>query len=130
VAGALVGTVVLGVGGRFAMRAIAVETGQRPGFSLGGSGTVVFLGAASGALGGLILAIARAILARRPRAAAAVYWIALLALALRGLRPLDPLRLAWFIPLVVVYGAALQWLSARQRRRSGTDQVGRGEPTG
>jgi len=37
-----------------------------------------------------------------------VFWAALVLLTLRGLRPLDPLRLALFLPLVGLFGGALR----------------------
>ncbi len=41
--GAGVGLPLLGIGSRIGMRFIALESGQTPGFSIGGSLTVVFL---------------------------------------------------------------------------------------
>jgi hypothetical protein len=106
---AALGTLLLGLGGRLAMHLIARITTGAGGFTLGGTVTVVLLGTASGVAGGLILVAARALFRRWPPTTSLVYWTALLALTLRGLNPLDELRLVLFLPLVLVFGALLQW---------------------
>ena len=111
------GTVILGLGGRFAMHLIARLTTGSGGFSLGGTLTVVFLGAVSGLAGGLILLAARRLFRRWPPTTTLVYWTVLLAITLRGLRPIDELRLALFLPLVVLFGAILQFWTLGRRTR-------------
>ena len=106
--GAALGTLILGVGGRLAMRVIAMATSGATGLSFGGTLTVVFLGAVSGAVAGAILSVTRALLGRWPAAQAITFWLLLIAITLRGLRPLDPLRVALFLPLVVLVGILLQ----------------------
>jgi hypothetical protein len=106
---AALGTVLLGFGGRLAMHLIARITTGAGGFTFAGTLTVVFLGAVSGVAGGLILVTARALFRRWPPTTSLVYWTALLALTLRGLNPLDDLRLVLFLPLVLIFGALLQW---------------------
>jgi hypothetical protein len=98
------------------MRLIAEATTGACGFTLGGTMTVVFLGAVSGALGALILLAARALLRRWSPAPTLLYWAALLAISLRGLRPVDQLRAALFLPLVAAFGALLQWRTWRYRK--------------
>ena len=110
------GVLVLGVGGRVAMRLVAEATTGAGGFSLGGTLTVVFLGLVSGAAGGWILLAARTLLRRWPPAPSLAFWLLLLAITLRGLRPLDNLRLILFLPLVAVFGGLLQWRTWRYRR--------------
>jgi hypothetical protein len=105
--GTILGTLILGVGGRLAMRLIAVLDGTAVGFSVGGSMTVVFMGAVSGAAGGLILWAARRLLPRAPLARGVVFWGALTFLTLRGLHPVTVQRLLVFGPLIVMYGACL-----------------------
>lgn len=120
--GAVIGTVILGVAGRVAMRAIAVaQRGVPEGFTMGGTMTVVLLGTASGALGGILLVISRWLFPSRRWAQVSLYWAALLLLALRGLHPLDALRVALFVPLVLLYGAVLQavWDRGRAARHGG-----------
>lgn len=51
-AGAAVGLLILGIGGRIAMRIIARAAGQTPGFSVGGTLAVILSGALWGLSGG------------------------------------------------------------------------------
>ena len=110
------GALVLGVGGRISMRLIAEATTGTSGFTLGGTMTVIFLGVVSGALGALVLLAARALLRRWSPAPTLVYWAALLAISLRGLRPVDQPRAVLFLPLVAAFGALLQWRTWRYRK--------------
>lgn len=124
--GTVVGTVILGIGGRIAMRLIGMLQGLPPGFSFGGSMTVVFLGAVSGTAGGLILALAGKLFPTSRMARGALYWGALLFLTLRGLRPIDELRLLVFVPLVALFGAVLLlvWCRVYLRRVAGSGATG------
>ena len=62
VLGALLGALILGVGGRSLMRLIAVVAGITTGFSWGGSWEVVLLGVITGALAGLFYPLYKEIL--------------------------------------------------------------------
>lgn len=64
-AGAGVGLVILGVGGRIAMRIIAIVAGQAPGFSVGGTLDVVLVGGMWGAPGGSIALMLERFVTRR-----------------------------------------------------------------
>ena len=110
------GALILGVGGRISMRLISEASTGTGGFTLGGTMTVIFMGVACGALGALILLAARAFLRRWSPAPSLLYWAALLAISLRGLRPVDQLRAILFLPLVAAFGALLQWKTWRYRR--------------
>ncbi|MDH3710540.1 MAG: hypothetical protein OER04_11660 [Cyclobacteriaceae bacterium] len=61
-AGAMVGTVVLGIGGRLIMRIIALIGGVTPGASLGGSLEVMAFGSLTGILAGAGYTLIRRIL--------------------------------------------------------------------
>jgi hypothetical protein len=102
--GAGVGLVVLGVGGRIAMRAVAVADGAPPSFTIGGTATVVVLGVVSGVGGGLVYVLLHRFIPRRRLVRTALFTIALVLLTLRGLRPIQPLALEWFMPLALGYG--------------------------
>jgi hypothetical protein len=110
------GALILGVGGRISMRLISEASTGTGGFTLGGTMTVIFMGVASGALGALILLAARVFLRRWSPAPSLLYWAALLAISLRGLRPVDQLRAILFLPLIAAFGALLQWRTWRYRR--------------
>jgi hypothetical protein len=114
--GMSLGALILGVGGRISMRLIAEATTGTSGFPLGGKMNVIFLGVVSGALGVLILLAARVLLRRWSPAPTLVYWALLLAISLRGLRPVDQLRAVLFLPLVAAFGALLQWRTLRYRK--------------
>lgn len=111
--GAAVGFVVLGIGGRLAMRGIAIATNTPPGFSIGGTATVVFLGLVSGIGGGLLYAILHRFIPRPRLVRSALFALSILLLTLRGLRPFPPLAIEWFVPLTLGYGAIVDVLYSR-----------------
>jgi hypothetical protein len=116
--GAASGALILGIGGRIAMRGIAVLSGGMPGFSWGGTMTVVLLGALSGLAGAIVLTGVRLLLPRRAALRGTIYWAFLILAGLRGLNPVDPQRLLLFMPLILLYGITLQVLSCRMARVS------------
>jgi hypothetical protein len=103
------------------MRGIALLDGQTGGFSIGGTTTVVFLGAISGLVGALVFVGLGALLRQRRFLRAALFWAFLILITLRGLRPLDTQRVLLFLPLVILYGSSLQvaWCRLRSKRGSG-----------
>jgi hypothetical protein len=107
VLGAVVGMIVLGFGGRIAMRIIGQMQGQPPGFSFGGSMTVVFLGAMAGLAGGFLLWLGRRVFPSLPIARGLLFWIGMSLLTLRVLNPVDAQRLIVFGPVLLLYGATL-----------------------
>jgi len=119
--GAGVGLLVLGVGGRVAMRLIALRNGTPTGLTVGGTMTVVFLGLVSGVAGALLLALSDAAAARltrrrpaaRPWVRRGAFALLLLLVTLRGLRGSPPIGLPMFLPLVAAFGALLE-LAARR----------------
>ena len=114
-AGAAVGLLILGVGGRYVMRVIAVRNGQVPLWTIGGTVTVKAMGVLSGAAGGAIRAAAAAWLpGRAPHwVGTGIFALACLFLTLRGLSPLEPVRLTLFLPLTTAYVAAFEILWRR-----------------
>jgi hypothetical protein len=117
VAGTLLGTLILGVGGRLAMAAIAASNGARPSFTLGGTLTVVGLGAVSGLAGGALALVSRLAMRRlipnRGWPEYALLAVLLLLVTLRGLRGTPAIGGWFFIPLVAVYGISLVMLVSR-----------------
>jgi hypothetical protein len=106
--GIAIGLPILGVGGRVAMRVIANATDVTPGFSFGGTMTVVFLGVVSGAAGGLIYAVLVRLLPNRVVRGLAFGFVLIL-LTLRGLSPATPLSLGLFIPLTLFFGVLMDY---------------------
>jgi hypothetical protein len=109
---------VLGIGGRTAMRGIAVLSGAPPSFSFGGSLRIVLLGALSGLVGALILLGLRALLPKRWLIQTILFYVVIILITLRGLRPVDTQRLMLFMPLVLVYGFLVRALTRRRRAES------------
>ncbi len=113
--GAGVGAVVLGVGGRLAMRGIAVLSGAPPSFTVGGSLRVVLMGALSGLGGAWILKVLRFFLARRWLIQTLLFYAIIVLITLRGLKPVDLQRLVLFLPVVLLYAFLLRVLTRRRR---------------
>ena len=113
VVGIALGFLVLGVGSRIAMRVIAHATNVAPGFSLGGTMTVVFMGAVSGAAGGVIYALLVRFLPDRPLVRGVLFGVILTLLTLRGASPSTPLTLSLFFPLTFLYGGLLDYIHRR-----------------
>jgi len=109
---------VLGIGGRTAMRGIAVLSGAPPSFSFGGSLRIVLLGALSGLVGALILLGLRALPPKRWLIQTILFYVVIILITLRGLRPVDTQRLMLFMPLVLVYGFLVRTLTRRRRAES------------
>jgi hypothetical protein len=105
--GIALGLPILGIGGRISMRIIAHATNVAPSFSLGGTMTVVLLGALSGAAGGVIYAILARVLRDRAGMRGVIFGVILVLLTLRGASPFTPLTLSLFLPLTLLYGALL-----------------------
>ena len=139
IGGIAFGGVILGLGGRVAMRVIAMQAGASGILTVGGTVTVVLSGIASG-LGGVVLhffadRVARwitsgvdGVLGQRTRGkdAASRRWVRralfallLLLITLRGLHPVQLLPLALFTPLVALYGTLIEIVATR-RERSGS----------
>lgn len=116
VAGAGTGVVVLGIGGRIAMRLFGVHSGQPAGWSVGGTMTVIFMGLVSGVGGAAIRAAASSWLPRRtpPVVGTVVFVLACTLLTLRGLNPVDATRLAYFLPVIVAYMTVFEVLWRRR----------------
>ncbi|HEX9607406.1 MAG TPA: hypothetical protein VF962_09265 [Gemmatimonadaceae bacterium] len=100
--GALVGLVVLGIGGRLLMRVIAHMEGRVPVFTTQGSLTVVFAGTVAGVLAGLIHYILRRSL-RRPWLRTISFVVICEAITWRAVHELLPRSQLMFITLALVY---------------------------
>ena len=112
--GAGVGAVLLGVGGRAAMRIFALLTERPPAWSFGGTLTIVFFGAVFGMIGGFLLWLGRRFFRTSPLARGALFWIPLSLLYLRVLSPLNSDSLIAFTPFVLLYGIVLYRIWCRR----------------
>ena len=116
--GIALGTIILGVGGRIAMRAIAVKGGTPGMLTPSGTLTVILAGTASGLAGAVFQLVAGAITGRlAPRhlwVRRVLFGILLVLVTLRGLSPVQPLALALFGPLVLLYAIAMEVAASRR----------------
>lgn len=116
-AGTALGALILGVGGRVAMAAIAWQTGGASRFTVGGTLTVVGLGAVSGLAGGVLALISRAVtrrlLARHGWTQYVLFGASLLLVTMRGLRGAPTSAHWYFYVLVASYGVAFALLMRR-----------------
>jgi hypothetical protein len=73
-----------------------------------GTITVLLAGLAAGIAGGVIYAVLARVLPTRRVLRDALFAVILVLLTLRGLNPVRPLNLLLFMPVVLVYGIALE----------------------
>ena len=107
VAGAVLGIVILGVGGRLGMRALALIQGQTPLFTIDGSIAITLLGGVAGIVIAVFFLLARAAFPEH-RAVRTVIFSALVGLVVaRGLNPVSLIKLEIFGPLFLLHGALL-----------------------
>jgi len=106
--GALLGLPILGGGGRLAMHAVAITTNAQHSVTVQGTITVLLAGLAAGTAGGVIFALLARVFPTRRLLRAALFALVLALLTLRGLNPVQPLTLALFLPIVLVYGWLLE----------------------
>lgn len=112
--GALLGLVILGIGGRLLMRVIAHMEGRAPVFTPEGSIAVVFYGTVAGALSGLIYYLLRRFV-RRPWLQTAAFIGICELVSWRGVSGLLPLPQAMFMALALVYLVIMDLLGRRSR---------------
>ena len=126
-AGAVLGAALLGVGGRIAMRVIALVENQPRGFTWDGSLAVVMLGAAAGAATGGLFLLARTLFPKQQVLRVGFFWIVVAALVARGLNPVTATKVIIFAPLFVAHGSLMFVYWCRIRfRATGTALAGSG----
>lgn len=107
VSGAILGAVILGVGGRVAMRVIAIRTRPFTDFNIDGSFTVLMSGVAAGIAGSLMYAAIERFGPQARWIRIALYAVILGFLTSRGLHPATTLSVVLFGPLVMAFGACV-----------------------
>jgi hypothetical protein len=101
------------------MRIIGFSAGQPATWTVGGTMSVVALGAANGALGALIRLVTAALVPGPRWLESALFGSALAFLTLRGIQPVQSLSLALFMPLVVAYAIVLETIWRRRPHAAG-----------
>ena len=129
VLGAVAGAVILGAGGRLAMRGVAIVQEWTLSFSVAGSATVVMMGTVAGIVGAVILLVLLSIPRLPGLVRAAVFWGAAVLITLWILQPVDRDRVMMFTPVVLLYGL-VQQLSLKRvvGRRPGQAVLGLRSP--
>lgn len=111
-AGAVIGLIVLGIGGRLVMRIIAHWEGRVPVFSLPGSIEVVMMGTIAGAIAGAIYGILRRSITND--VIRIVVFIALcVAFTLFGVKDILPRPKMLFIAITVIFCVVIELVSRR-----------------
>lgn len=110
--GALIGLIVLGIGGRMLMRVIAHMEGRTPVFTAQGSLTVLFAGTVAGALSGLIYYLLHRFVRQRWLRSAAFIVICEL-VTWRGVHELLPRPQLMFMTLALVYLVIIDLMGRR-----------------
>ncbi len=98
----LLGFVILGIGSRLLMRVVALMQGTPPGWTFGGTMTVVFLGTVSGLGAGIIYHLLRRFVAK-PWMRTAAYIAICGLISWRGVHGVPPLQQAMFMTLALAY---------------------------
>jgi hypothetical protein len=120
-AGAAVGAVLLGAGGRLVMSIFAIAIGRPSVFTFGGSMSVVLSGAMAGAIGGLLLALVHRFLRGGLWLRGLAFGVVCYLIAVPGFRPPQLLVFGLFAPLFLGYGVATVW--AREKWVAGAAAV-------
>ena len=90
------------------MHAVALTSEAQRSVTVQGTITVLLAGLAAGTAGGAIYAVLARVIPARRLLRAALFAVVLALLTLRGLNPVQPLTLALFMPIVLVYGIAFE----------------------
>jgi hypothetical protein len=114
-AGAVVGFIVLGIGGRVMMRIIAHWEGRVPVLT-SGTLTVLMMGTIAGVAAGIIHGVLLRFIVRTPIRVAAFVAICVL-FTLRGVSGLLPRPKLLFIGITLVYAIAVELVTQRRMRK-------------
>ncbi|MEO7502478.1 MAG: hypothetical protein ABIW94_07555 [Gemmatimonadaceae bacterium] len=113
-AGAAIGFVILGIGGRVIMRVIAHWEGRVPAFTPSGTFTVVMLGAVAGLAGGVVHGLLRRFILQT--AIRVSLFVAIcVALTWHGANVLLPRPRLSFVALTLAYVAVLELVSSKAK---------------
>jgi len=112
VAGAAVGFVILGIGGRVIMRVIAHWEGRVPAFTFSGTFTVVMMGALAGVAAGVVHGLLRRFVPQTV-IRVALFIVFCVAFTLHGVNALLPRPRLIFVALTLAYVVVLELVSLK-----------------
>jgi hypothetical protein len=118
--GAALGAVILGMGGRVAMRAAALAVEQEPAFTITGSATVVGAGTVTGVAAAVYFLVLGLVRGWGRIAKTVAFWLGTLLLALAIIWPLNVRRLELFLPLAAVFDLSFQLAWSRRPTHQST----------
>lgn len=113
----LLGCLMLGIGSRLLMRVVALMQGTPPGWTFGGTMTVVFLGTVSGLGAGVIYCVLQRFVDKAWVRTAAFIAICGL-ISWRGVHGVPPVQQAMFMTLAIAYLIVVDILSRLATRAS------------
>lgn len=102
------------------MRGLALAAGRPPGFSFGGTFSVILSGAIAGFVGGVLLLVAARFIPVLLRFRGLIFGLVCYALATPGFRPPELVVFVLFAPTFLAYGVATVMLYERFVRREGS----------
>lgn len=113
-AGAAIGLVVLGIGGRFIMRIIAHWEGRVPVLTPSGTFTVVMMGALAGLAAGVVHGLLRSFVTRTALRVA-LFVVFCVAFTWHGANALLPRPRLLFVALTLAYVVVLELISSKAK---------------
>ena len=111
-AGAAIGFVILGIGGRVIMRVIAHCEGRVPAFTPSGTFTVVMMGALAGLAAGVVHGLLRSFVTRTA-IRVALFVVFSVAFTWHGANELLPRPRLLFVALTLAYAVVLELISSK-----------------
>jgi hypothetical protein len=111
-AGAAIGFVILGIGGRIIMRVIAHWEGRVPAFTPSGTFTVVMMGALAGLAAGVVHGVLRRFVTRTA-IRVALFVVFCVAFTWHGANALLPRPRLLFVALTLAYAVVLELISSK-----------------
>jgi uncharacterized membrane protein YeiH len=113
-AGAAIGLVILGAGGRFIMRIIAHWEGRVPVLTPSGTFTVVMMGALAGLAGGVVHGLLRRFIPQTP-IRVVLFVVICVAMTYHAVNALLPRPRLIFVALTLAYVALLELISSKAK---------------
>lgn len=113
ITGVIAGALFLGIGGRLAMRVVAIQEGRIPTWTPKGVVAVTLYGTAFGLLGSVIHLVLRKFIPARRVLREGIFLVLLVLLTLRGLSGQMVPAAGLFVVAMAMYWGALTYVSSR-----------------